>query len=247
MSATMLPPSGDVPERPGGAAGKHAAVPAASVTCDASGMEEIHRMFRAGFGEGPDLVAAVSPGDVAHAGVVADHLTLLSTGLHAHHEGEDAALWSKLEERAPACAAHVARMKSQHAEMLIYLEALDEALPAWRSSASMTDAAPVRGALDGVNAALAVHLGDEEANIVPVMETTLTQEEVDWFGEHGRRATPKGAMFLQLGAILAAQPDGGDEWQHKHLPAPVRVIWRVVGKRKYLANRAALEGSAARR
>ncbi|MEL4320324.1 hemerythrin domain-containing protein [Leifsonia sp. YIM 134122] len=241
MSATILPPSGDVPERPGGAAGPGSRG-AASVTCDASGMEEIHRMFRAGFAEGPDLVAAVAAGDVAHAGVVADHLALLSTGLHAHHEGEDAALWDKLEQRAPACAAHVSRMKAQHAEMLIYLDVLDEVLPAWRASASPTDAAAVHGALDGVNAALAVHLGDEEANIVPVMETTLTQEEVDWFGEHGRKATPKGAMFLQLGAILAAQPDGGVEWQHKHLPAPVRVIWRVVGKRKYLANRAALEG-----
>ncbi|KQO97665.1 hemerythrin domain-containing protein [Leifsonia sp. Leaf264] len=232
MSATILPASGD---QPGGGG-------AASVTCDASGMEEIHRMFRAGFEEGPALVEGVRDGDANHAGIVADHLTLLSLGLHAHHEGEDTHLWSTLEQRAPSCAAHVSRMKAQHAEMLVYLDALDEALPAWRSSGSPADAAFVHGALDGINAALDVHLGDEVANIVPVMETTLTQKEVDWFGEHGRKATPKGAMFLQLGAILAAQPDGGVEWQKKHLPAPVRTIWKLVGKRKYEANRAALEG-----
>ena len=100
-------------------------------------------------------------------------------------------------------------------------------------------AAPVLRALEGINAALAVHLGDEETTIVPVMETTLTQAEVDWFGEHGRKATPKGS-WNQLGAILAAQPDGGEEWMHKHLPAPVRVLWRWVGKPRYEKHRAAL-------
>ena len=75
-------------------------------------------------------------------------------------------------------------------------------------------------ALDGINAALAVHLGDEETTIVPVMERTLTQAEVDWFGEHGRKATPKGQLWNQLGAILAAQPDGGDQWMRKNLPGP---------------------------
>jgi hypothetical protein len=78
---------------------------------------------------------------------------------------------------------------------------------------------------------------------VPVMETTLTQTEVDVLREHGRKATPRGKMFQQLGAILAAQPDGGVTWQRTHLPAPVRLIWRVIGKPKYEANRAALTGS----
>ncbi|PPL19594.1 hypothetical protein [Microterricola pindariensis] len=77
-----------------------------------------------------------------------------------------------------------------------------------------------------------MHLPDEETNIVPVMETTLTQKEVEWFGEHGRNAIPK--SMIQLGAILAAQPDGGGtEWLHKHLPGPALLIWRTVGAHKY--------------
>ena len=101
-----------------------------------------------------------------------------------------------------------------------------------------------QSALAGINEALAIHLPDEELNIVPVMETTLTQKEVDWFAEHGRKATPKGKTWVQLGAILASQPDGGDEWLHKHLPAPVRLIWRLVGKPKYEASRKALLGAS---
>jgi hypothetical protein len=230
MPATPLPPSGDAP---------------AAKTCDASGMAEIHRMFRVGFGEGPDLVAGVAEGDVAHAEVVAVQLDMLSIGLHGHHDGEDQRLWSALEERAPSCAVHVERMRQQHAEMLVHLGALDAALPAWRSSASARDAVAVRAALDGVNAALAVHLPDEETTIVPVMETVITPKEIDWFAEHGRRAVPKGQTWYSLGLILASQPDGGGEWLHKNLPAPVRLLWRWVGRPRYAARRAELEGRRA--
>ncbi|WP_139416205.1 hemerythrin domain-containing protein [Agromyces laixinhei] len=235
MPATALPSSGDQPGDAGGAGGR-------AKTCDASGMAEIHRFFRAGFGEGRALVEGVDEADAAHAEVVGDHLSMLSTALHAHHEGEDTMLWGALEERAPGCVAHVARMKAQHAVMLVHLQQLDAALPAWRASGRPADAAGVLAALDGVTTALADHLPDEEANIVPVMEVTLTPKEVDALSEHGRKATPKGKTFEQLGAILAAQPDGGAAWQRSHLPAPVRLIWRVIGKPKYQANRAALLG-----
>ena len=227
MTATPLPQSGDVPS---------------AKICDASGMIDIHRMFRRNFGEGPTLVRGVTAGDVAHAEVVAVQLTTTSLGLHAHHEGEDERLWDALEERAPKCTIHVERMKQQHAVMLVHLTELDDALPAWRKSASAQDAAPVLAALDGINAALEVHLPDEETHIVPVMERTITQNEIDWYSEHGRRSVPKGQTWNQLGGILAAQPDGGDEWMHKHLPGPVRLLWRWVGKSKYEKNRAALIG-----
>jgi len=189
-------------------------------TCDASGMAEIHRMFKAGFGEGPALITGVAEGEPAHAEVVGDHLAMLSTGLHAH--------------------------QAQHAELLVHLAALDAALPAWRASGAASDAGTVLTALDGINAALAEHLPDEEQNIVPVMETAITQREVDALSDHGRRATPKGRQFLQLGAILAAQPDGGDQWMRTHLPAPVRLIWKVIGRPKYEANRRELTGGVRR-
>lgn len=235
MPATALPSSGDQPGP--GASG------ATAKTCDARGMAEIHRMYRSGFGEGRELVAGVAESDAAHADVVGDHLDMLSVSLHAHHEFEDEHLWDTLDERAPACAGHVSRMKEQHAVMLVHLGELDAALPAWRKSGRATDAAAVNAALDGINAALAVHLPDEEQNIVPVMETVLTQKEVDAAGVHGRKATPKGKTWAQLGAILAAQPDGGAEWQREHLPAPFRLVWRWVGRRRYEENRAELVGA----
>jgi len=226
MPATPLPPSGDVPSGP--------------KTCDASGMAMIHRVFRHQFGEAPRLVRGVRPGDTAHAAVVADHLQLISSALHTHHEGEEQRLWSALDERAPSCASHVARMKEQHLAILAPLGGLDAAIPVWRATATDPDA--VLEALDGINAALSVHLPDEEASIVPVMEVTLTEAEARWFGEHGRKATPKGQMWNTLGGILAAQPDGGEHFLRTELPPPVRVLWSLVGRRRYERNFAALEG-----
>ncbi|SDT15845.1 hemerythrin domain-containing protein [Microterricola viridarii] len=231
MPATALPSNGDQPEPAGG-----------TKSCDASGMAEIHRMFRAGFGEGAALIRGVREGDAAHADRVGQHLANLSTGLHGHHEGEDTLLWDRLEERAPACTVHVERMRRQHAEMLVHLTALDVALPRWRLSGRAADVGAVTEALTGINAALAVHLPDEETTVVPVMEHVLAQDEVEALAEHGRKSAPKGAMFTTLGMILAAQPDGGAEWQRKHLPAPARLIWRTVGARKYARYRASLVG-----
>lgn len=223
MPANALPSSGDAPE----------GSTSTAKTCDAQGMAEIHRLFRAGFAEAPSLVAGVAEGDPAHAEVVGDHLSMLSVALHAHHEGEDTRLWGTLEQRAPSCAVHVERMKQHHAQLLVHLNQMDAALPAWRASGRADDTAILRSALDGINAALAVHLPDEETTIVPVMETTLTPKEVDWFAEHGRKATPKGKTWEMLGAILASQPDGGNDWQREHLPGPVRLLWRAVGRGKY--------------
>src|SRR5690606_12245642 len=126
--------------------------------------------------------------------------------------------------------------------MMRHLTSLDAALPAWRMSAAVADAAAVLTALDGGNAALAVHLPDEEANIVPVMETVITEDEAQWFAAHGRKSTPKGQGWNMLGAILAAQPDGGESFLRSELPPPARLLWKWVGKPRYAKNRAVLEG-----
>lgn len=208
-------------------------------------MLEIHRAFRAGFAESPNLVRGVRNGDSRHAEVVATQLNLLSAALHAHHGSEDEGLWPRLEARAPACLLHVERMKAQHAEMVMWLEQLDAALPAWRVSGTAREAEPILAALDGVNTALAEHLGDEEKNIVPVMEQVITEAEVKWYAKEGQKSTPKGQMWNMLGMIMAAQPDGGAEFMRRDLPAPVRVLWRLVGQRQYAKTRAELAGHAA--
>ena len=189
-------------------------------------------------GEGRVLVEAVPEADAAQADFVGDHLDMLSVGLHAHHEGEDTLLWDPLEQRAPSCAAHVERMKQQHAALLVHLTAMDEALPAWRERH-----------VDGCRRrARRPRWRERRARRAPPRRGG-EHRACHGDGDHparGRRALgarsqgdPKGKMFVQLGAILAAQPDGGDEWLHAPAGAGARDL-ALIGKPKYEAHRAAL-------
>ena len=94
MPATPLPPSGDVPAK--------------AKTCDASGMAEIHRMFTTGFGEAPGLVRGVAAGDAAMPRSSPTQLDLLSTAVHAHHEGRT----SGCGERSRSARRRAPRMSS---------------------------------------------------------------------------------------------------------------------------------------
>ncbi|MCW2144273.1 hemerythrin domain-containing protein [Actinoplanes cyaneus] len=167
---------------------------------------------------------------------------MISNVLHAHHEGEDARLWDMIDTRAPACFLHVERMKVQHEAMGVHLKALDLALSACKAAARRADAEPIRVALRGVSAALAAHFPDEEKNIVPAIEHVVSQPEMEWFGQHGQRATPKGQGWNMVGAIVSAQPDGGREWLKKHMPGSLGLVWKLIGAPSYARFRAAVEG-----
>lgn len=229
MAATALPSTGDRPEPAG---------------CDTSDMLVIHGLLRSVYAEAPGLVKGVADGDADRAETVGKHLADIATALHNHHHAEDELLWDDLASRAPACGAHVGRMRAQHAAMGRHLEMLESALPAWRSTGAVADAAPVLAALDGVLAALGEHLGDEERTILPVAATAFTQPEWDRLGEHGRAAVPKDMMFIQLGYILDSLPEHEREkWKREFLPGPVRLLWSLLGRRQFLKHRAKLLGT----
>ena len=105
MPATPLPASGDIP----------AGTPK---TCDASGMVEIHRLFRRGLRRGPRPRQAGPRGRHRPRGGRRDAARDDVDRPARAPRGRGRALWDALEERAPSCTAHVERMKAQHAELL---------------------------------------------------------------------------------------------------------------------------------
>jgi len=211
--------------------------------CDTSDMLTIHALFRRAFTDAPVLVRGVADGDTARMLPVADHVRELSGALHHHHEGEDLLLWDTLEQRAPACALHVGLMRSQHAATAAQLERLGGLMDAWEESAGGTEREAVAALLDDVRDTLLQHLGEEETQILPTAATVMSQREWSLLHEHGMASIPRDRMFLQLGWILEVVPaDERAGWLRTNLPAPARVLWRLVGRRQFAAHRARIYG-----
>jgi len=206
--------------------------------CDTSDMRMIHGYFRLVFGQAPALAEGVADGDTARAAVVSDHFAAIADTLHGHHHGEDILLWDQLEARNPACSAHVTDMRRDHAAMSQELAALEAALPAWRTDASAEHRTTVLYALNGILALLNQHLGAEEKQILPVAAVALTQKEWDKLGEHGRASVTGSFRFIQLGFILESLGADAPAWLQANLPAPIRLLYRLVGKPKFEKYRA---------
>lgn len=209
------------------------------VRCDTSDMLHIHRLFRRQFVDAPVLVRAVDEDDRARLAVVAAHVRELAAGLHHHHHVEDALLWDTLERRAPACALHVGLMRSQHAGVAMKLEELDARMAAWETSADGTSREAVATTLDEIRAALLMHLGQEEERILPAASTVMSQREWDQLRKQGMASIAKRTLLVQLGWILDCLPEPERaDWVRTNLPVPLRLLWQLVGRRRFAAHRA---------
>jgi hypothetical protein len=219
--------------------------PDTKFSCDTSDLLMIHNVLRTQFTEMQKLVENAAAGDRERAGVIAGHIAGLSHMLHNHHRGEDEILWDRLEQRAPACAVHVEKMKAEHLEVAKLLDKVGELLPAWRESASAKTRDAVATALATMNAAFDSHLAQEESEIAPVAAVNMTQAEWNELNEHGRASMPKDKQFIQLGYMFDSVTPEQRAALWKTLPPPVRVLYRLFGKRQYRKDRARVYGTAA--
>jgi hypothetical protein len=205
----------------------------------------IHSVYRSQFTAAVRFARAVPDGDERRAGIVGAFVLELADSLHHHHHGEDDLLWERLEQRAPACAVHLGRMRAAHEEIAELLSVVEAAVPAWRVGAAAADRDRVADATQRVLDALLEHLGDEEAAILPVAATTITQREWAELGKRGRAASPKGRIFEQLGMVLEGTDPQYRDVVWTELPPPVRLLYRLFGRKRYDRHRALLEGTAA--
>ena len=226
--AAKLPSSGALPE------GQHAG-------CDTSGLILVHRILRWLYRELPLLIREVGAGDVERAAIVGRYAHLDFYALHMHHETEDIALWDRLTSRDPGCALHVDQMRAQHAEVAAQLARIEPQLAPWVATADAGLRDAFAGDIETLRDTLAAHLQQEEDDIMPVAGVVMSQQEWDWMEEHTRenlaahrKELGKDIMSLQVGLLIASVPEAErDEWMHKNIPVPIRLLYLLLLKRKY--------------
>ena len=211
-----------------------APVPPGPVLCTGSAaMRRIHRVFLWAYDEAPGLVRSAKPGDTVRAAYVGEVLGNFDKILHVHHEGEDLLMYPQLAERAPACALHVEQMLEQHRQVARRLENIEPLRMRWMETAEAEVRDDLAERYEDLSAVLNVHLRREVTEVMPAVDKVMTEKELVMAAEHGSSQFDKKFLVGYLGMVLATNPPGEREELFKEIPAPVRLAYRLVGRRMY--------------
>ncbi|MDR7279592.1 hemerythrin domain-containing protein [Catenuloplanes atrovinosus] len=201
-----------------------------------------HRLYRREFRILPAIIRGIPDGDHTRAALVGDHLDMVTTMLHHHHEAEDELLWPIMLDRVGLHADVVHRMESQHERLEGLLDRLGELNARWRATATAEVRDELADVLAQASPALDEHLDDEERDLLPLVPPHVSQQEWDALNARARGAGPKDlrTAFAALGAMLE---DATPEEQRRflaELPPPVRLLWRLFGRRSWARSRDAV-------
>lgn len=201
-------------------------------------MVVIHQALRREFALLPALVAAVPDSDAVRAPTIGEHLTLVLGMLHDHHEAEDELLWPLLRQRVPLRKQLIDTMEQQHQAVADAIHTIQASLPDWIARGTAGDRDAIAAALHRLDGALTEHLDLEEREILPLIHEHLTVPE--WLApqhhavEHGPKSLSGKLTIAGLVLEDATPPQRG--WFMSMLPPPARVLWRLVGARRYAAH-----------
>ena len=205
-------------------------------------MAVIHKVWRRGFPMVAGLVRRTPPGATGRSEPIALHLDFLLDGLHHHHTGEDENIWPLLVERASPHADLVERMEAQHAVVAERSDRVRSLLEAWRESA--VDGERLAVAIDEFTTALVEHLDEEEAHVVPLIRAHVSAAEWERFGQATFEKFTNPEKLIATGTLEDVATAEEAAWFTGGLPAPIKVMWRLYGRRKYARYIARVRGTS---
>ena len=207
-------------------------------------MVVVHKLFRREFGQGPGWVRRVGAGDTKQAQLVFTHLKKDFDLLHHHHEGEDINLWPRLRERASDQQALLDAMEGQHRGIDPALSRAEELGAAWAATADIAAREAFAEAIEEFSGPLLAHLDQEEADILPLAQRYVSEEEWGLLAKHALASTPKPDLIKGLGGILEDATPDEREMMLGVIPAVPKLLYRTIGKRAYVKDAAAVRGVA---
>lgn len=196
-------------------------------------MRRVHRFFLWAYDEAPGLVRSVPAGDTDRAAYVGEVLGNFDKVLHVHHEGEDLLMYPRLSERAPACALHVAQMLEHHRQVTQRLQSIEPVRLRWLETGDRKTGEELAERYEDLKSLLNVHLRREVTEVMPAVDRVMTEKEIDALGQHGVEQFDKKFLVGYLGMVLATNPPADRKELFKEIPLPVRLAYRLVGRKLY--------------
>lgn len=206
---------------------------AALPLADTSDMIGVHRVFRDAMAAAPRLIAAVKPGDIARAEVVATYYSNVLAMLHAHHEGEDELMTPKLLQRCPERADVISRIASQHHGLVDAVKAVERQIPGWAENPSIETGAKLAAALATVGAQLTIHADDEEREILPIAAQHMNVAEWGELPGHSMRTFSGDKLWLVLGLVQEQMTPEQVARMEANMPPALADFWTGTGRRLF--------------
>lgn len=212
-----------------------APVPAGPVLSTGStGVRRVHRFLLWAYGEAPGLVRSALPGDVARAAYVGEVLGNFDRVLLIHQEGQDLMMYPQLVERAPATASHVEQMLEHHKQIRERVQGLEPVRKRWMQTAEARDREELAKGYEDVQSALSEHLRREVTAVMPAVDRVVTEDELKAMIQHGVKQHDRKFLVTYLGMVLATNPpEDRRKIFFEELPGPVRLGYRLIGRRMY--------------
>jgi iron-sulfur cluster repair protein YtfE (RIC family) len=189
-------------------------------------MYATHNAFRRDIGRLIEMADTGSTSSAQHEG-----WNNFKAQLLLHHSVEDATLWPRLRlavANRPADLALVDAMESEHGQIDPVLAAVDAALDEHSHALS--------AAAKELKRALGNHLEHEEDEALPLIQSVLAP--ADWAafaGEMRRHQGLKGAA-VYIPWVVDGTPPAEQRDFFAALPAPVRVVNKMLWERRYQRN-----------
>ena len=192
----------------------------------------IHQAIRRDLARFTEALQRFTPGDHARATALAEAFGHLDTMLTHHHEGEERNLWPVIGDPDTGHLDEVAGLTTEHESIAVGLAASREAFGRLGTSASAADAAAASAGLAQLREAAETHFAHEEAEVRGLCEAADPVALKAAFKKMGRDASPaEGMWFMQWVAEGLSGEDA--EALNGTIPAPVRMISRLVAGRRY--------------
>ncbi|WP_433755319.1 hemerythrin domain-containing protein [Nocardia sp. CA-135398] len=198
--------------------------------CKTHDMVLVHRVFHREFRLLAEIVEATAPTDTEQVTRVSAHAREMLAALHHYHSNEHELIWPKLLS-AEVDSALIDRIQIQHEQIDATMRRVDSELSEWEHQGGAETADLLVDGLRRLHAELTEHLRLKEDSVLPIVAETLTASEWAELGKRGMASFSKGRALVFLGHI--AEEADEREWSEfvRAIPAPVRLLYRVLGRR----------------
>jgi hemerythrin-like domain-containing protein len=212
--------------------------------CLTSDMVLVHKVFRRELRMLAELIGAVSAGHAERATLLAGHYRELARALSHHHDAERNLLWRRLHERDLLAGEVETRMLAWHRQHAALMSELDALLPLWERAADPEIAAALVDIVGELASSVAEHLDAVESDVLPAVARSVSPGEWLALGLRAASWIPLNRMAWLLGAMLEDATPAERANLMAKVPAPARLLYRMVGRDQYAREMRLLRGTA---